>query len=430
MNIWKIATINVKGLNKNEKFEDVMNWIIINNFDATILTETKLKPILAIFNSLKYKKNYTFHWTIDPEHTKGTGVAIIAKKSTIGKHTYRHHTVKGRCITIYNKFKGRKTITITGIYGPAAHDQEAKDTKNTILNHIQSLPAGSPNTHHIFAGDFNEAPKAHMQTPMLDKLDTHDSINLTEFLDPSEYTWSNHRDTHRTLDHIIVPSEMTIRQVKIKTNTVCEHFETDHRAVIAILDLNHILLENSGAKRRQRHKSGSPIINHGKNKDAQWEKYNAKIEQTFISPFQENWNADYTRAYNNIVNQLLDCANETLFWKNTDNGDFSTFTKTETLIFKGRRAITNLLRNANTHTNSQRETEINKLERLFPDETWTPNSTTHTNEVLRHIKRTWAAKKRKLYLLKERETHRHIVEAVKTRTDNFKKDKGKMLRSF
>src|SRR5947209_2340769 len=175
MNIWKIATINVKGINNNEKFDDVMNWIIHKDFDTTILTETKLKPILAIFNSLKFKKNYTSHWTIDPEHTKGSGVAIITKKSTIGKHTYKSHMTKGRAITIYNKYKGKKTITITGIYGPTTHNQEARNTTQAILAHTQTLPDSNPNTLHIFAGDFNEDPEAHTHTPILDKLNTQEN---------------------------------------------------------------------------------------------------------------------------------------------------------------------------------------------------------------------------------------------------------------
>src|SRR4051812_28704134 len=118
MNVWKVATINVKGINNSEKFDDVMHWIIHNDFDVTILTETKLRPILAIHNFKKFKKNYISHWTIDPEHAKGSGVAIISKNETIGKHIYKHNSVKGRVLTVYCKYKGKKTIIITGIYGP------------------------------------------------------------------------------------------------------------------------------------------------------------------------------------------------------------------------------------------------------------------------------------------------------------------------
>ena len=126
MNIWKIATINTQGLNNDEKFDEVMNWIILNKFDATILTETKLRPIIASHNFKKYQKNYTSHWTISPEHPKGSGVAIITKKSTIGKHEYKTQTIKGRLITVFYKFKGKHTFTITGIYGPAAKIRRSK----------------------------------------------------------------------------------------------------------------------------------------------------------------------------------------------------------------------------------------------------------------------------------------------------------------
>src|SRR4051794_2618641 len=105
MNTWKLATVNVKGMNNTEKFDNIMDWIIQNDFDVTILMETKLRPILAIFNSSKYQKNYISHWTIDPKHTKGSGIAIITKKNSIGSHIYKHQTIKDRCITIYCKFK-------------------------------------------------------------------------------------------------------------------------------------------------------------------------------------------------------------------------------------------------------------------------------------------------------------------------------------
>src|SRR6266487_5839764 len=148
MNNWKISTINIKGINNTEKFDDIMSWIIYNDFDATILTETKLRPILATFNSSKYQKNHTSYWTIDPEHTKGSGVAIITKKATIEKHIYKHSSVKGRCISIYCKFKGKKTIIITGIYRPAAHNQETKITTQTIINYIYTILEDNVNTHH------------------------------------------------------------------------------------------------------------------------------------------------------------------------------------------------------------------------------------------------------------------------------------------
>src|SRR6266487_897103 len=240
----------------------------------------------------------------------------------------------------------------------------------------------------------------------------------------------NHRNTYRILDHIVISFELLLRDTNICTSNVHKHFKTDHQAVIVHLDLNHILIENSGAKRRKRHKDTQPILNREKNKEKQWEKFHNKVEQTFTSPFAANWNEDYSNAYNNIVNQLLHCTRETLFWKNVDNRDNSRFTKTETLIFKGRRATTNLYRQAKSSLILDSNKRIGDLERLFPDIIWKPYPLPgETQRTLEHIKTKWQERKRRLYILKERETHKHIIEAVKTRNDNFKENKGKMLRS-
>src|SRR5206468_4026132 len=92
MSSWKIATINVQGINNQEKFNDVIHWIDSNNIDITILTETKLSPTTAFFYFTNQKK-YTTHWTQDPDRPKGSGVGIILNRDKIGKHEYRfqHH---------------------------------------------------------------------------------------------------------------------------------------------------------------------------------------------------------------------------------------------------------------------------------------------------------------------------------------------------
>ena len=53
---WKIATLNVKGINNTAKFDDIFEWIIDNNIDLMILTETKINQINASFKSKEYQK--------------------------------------------------------------------------------------------------------------------------------------------------------------------------------------------------------------------------------------------------------------------------------------------------------------------------------------------------------------------------------------
>src|SRR5947209_12233371 len=124
---WNIATINVKGINDQEKFDDVIQWIDHNNLDITILTETKLNPIKAFHNFNQKNKKYVACWTLDCNSPKGSGVGIISKKSTVSKHHFKTEDFDGRILQSSFKFKGKIDIIITAVYGPADHtDKEAK----------------------------------------------------------------------------------------------------------------------------------------------------------------------------------------------------------------------------------------------------------------------------------------------------------------
>ena len=92
---WKIGTLNVKGINKDEKFDDMLDWINQEHLDITIITETKLHPSNAYHNFTSKNKKYISYWTIDPNHTKGSGVGIIINKNTLGKHIYTHSDIPG-----------------------------------------------------------------------------------------------------------------------------------------------------------------------------------------------------------------------------------------------------------------------------------------------------------------------------------------------
>jgi exonuclease III len=64
---WKIATLNVKGINDTFKFDDIMKWIIENDIDATILTKTKINQIKANFKIKKIIKASGFWMMVLPK---------------------------------------------------------------------------------------------------------------------------------------------------------------------------------------------------------------------------------------------------------------------------------------------------------------------------------------------------------------------------
>ena len=92
---WKIGTLNVKGINKDEKFDDMLDWIDQEHLDITIIMKIKLHSSNAYHNFISKNKKYIFYWTIDPAHAKRSGVEIIINKDTFGKHVYSHLDIPG-----------------------------------------------------------------------------------------------------------------------------------------------------------------------------------------------------------------------------------------------------------------------------------------------------------------------------------------------
>ena len=76
---------------------------------------------------------------MDDGAPKRTGVSLIIKKNTIGKHIYKNTTLKGRAINLRLKLKGKIDISISSIYGPANHsDKKAKNRLSTLSSKTSS----------------------------------------------------------------------------------------------------------------------------------------------------------------------------------------------------------------------------------------------------------------------------------------------------
>ena len=248
---WKITTINVKGINETSKFDDLMEWIMDNDMDITIVTETKMNPINAAFKFQKYQKKYISFWDLDDGAPKGSGIGIITKKDTIGKHIYAKHIHLGRFINIRLKLKGKKDISISGVYANA--DASDRNTKGKIVNLIKSHIYTSPGKLNIVAGDFNEDPSHHTRTDIIDLLD-NSSLHHIASSDPDTYTWSNHEGTRRVLDHMYMSEELLM--VKCYTDIVdtSQYFRTDHKAVMNTICISHITNLPGNARRKTRRK--------------------------------------------------------------------------------------------------------------------------------------------------------------------------------
>ena len=79
-NFWKIVTLNVRGINEEFKFHDIILWLDKHNVDIACLTETKISEQAANYR-MKSHPNWISSWTINEEHTKGSGVGLLFRKS-------------------------------------------------------------------------------------------------------------------------------------------------------------------------------------------------------------------------------------------------------------------------------------------------------------------------------------------------------------
>src|SRR4051794_14174736 len=116
-NQWKLGTINVRGLNNQDKQDNIIEWHTSNNITISGITETRTNEITNRFLKNHYKE-ILIYATTDPKDINGLGTAIIIDK-TLSAHIHNIQEVLGRTITLTLKFRNRITITITSIYNKA-----------------------------------------------------------------------------------------------------------------------------------------------------------------------------------------------------------------------------------------------------------------------------------------------------------------------
>ena len=66
---------------------------------------------------------------------------------------------------------------------------------------------------------------------------------------------------------------------------------------------------------------------------------------------------------------------------------------------------------------------------FFSDISWIGPFPTHSEDFINHVTTKWRDLKRSLYARKSKDDHKRIMQAITQREDNFKENKGKMLKS-
>ena len=118
---WKLGTINVRGLNNQDKQDDTIEWRTSNKMTISSIIETRTNEITNRFLKNHYREVLIYTIT-DPKDINGSGTAILINK-TLSAHIHNVQEVPGRAITLTLKFKNKVTVTITSIYNKANNDK-------------------------------------------------------------------------------------------------------------------------------------------------------------------------------------------------------------------------------------------------------------------------------------------------------------------
>src|SRR4051812_29876262 len=166
---WNIGTVNIRGINNQDKQDDIKEWHKSNNMTITSITETRTNELTNKFLKNHYKE-VLIYATTDPTDINGSGTAIMINRN-LNAHIHNIQEEPGRAITLTLKFEGKITLVITSIYNKANRD---KRISRRIIEHLRR------NNHidnHIIMGDFNESQKK--KGPILKYLEgTKNLINI------------------------------------------------------------------------------------------------------------------------------------------------------------------------------------------------------------------------------------------------------------
>ena len=154
-----ITSLNVRGLNNQQKFNDIIGELTDNNNAIIGLQETKLREprgniMFKHFANL-YKCDYKAYWSFDSTDQAG-GVGLIIAPY-ISKYVQRIHRYHSRFIAIDLFLPGRK-LTVINIYN---HQQDNyKTSGKELFAYVKRFisNARKDNFKIIILGDFNLDP--------------------------------------------------------------------------------------------------------------------------------------------------------------------------------------------------------------------------------------------------------------------------------
>jgi len=242
---YHVCTINVWGLQNDEKRTKVYLWLQENKYDIVFLQETHCTEK----DKVRFNNGWDgeiYHSVTDSSHAKGVAIAI-SKKFACNVTKYNADS-DGRRILLNVEYDGN-TTTFVNMYAP----NKAKDRKTFFSRCIKWVSKYRADTNSlILGGDMNcclndndRSTDTHLHdnsrityAKLIEQLGLIDCWKSEKNCKTSDhYTWCNHDNSVKSrLDYIFCSQEgnCKINEVKLKTVISAEKGKrvTDHKAVI------------------------------------------------------------------------------------------------------------------------------------------------------------------------------------------------------
>ncbi|KAG9288444.1 hypothetical protein G9A89_015650 [Geosiphon pyriformis] len=237
--------------------EDVIRWHKEMNNLVSIVTETKLR----MFTSGS-----------DFGHL-GVDIAVIMNIS-LAHHVCKVSEVPGWLLSVKLLFKNKLSVSILGLYAGAS----------PVIN---SLIAKTVNESFfiVLGGDFNE-DGFHKCASFRKCFDLGLANSLVESLAVKLPTWANSRSIKKTIDYMLVSSNLVNVIVHRSVLNVGEHFETDHQAVSVSLGLGGLLDMQLNSFHKQVNRNHWKF-NFKDADDVKWNKFKGAITANAIMFFDD-----------------------------------------------------------------------------------------------------------------------------------------------
>ncbi|KAG9284991.1 hypothetical protein G9A89_009801 [Geosiphon pyriformis] len=232
-------------MNNPAKQEDIIRWHKEMNNLVSIITKTKLRSKVRPWIADKFDGVQVFTSGSDSGHL-GAGVAVIMNVF-LAYHVCKVSEVPGRLLFVKLLFKGKLSVLILGLYAgasPAVWFSQASEINSLIVKAVNE------SFFIVLGGDFNEDGSRKCAS-FRKCLDLGLANSLVESPAVKLPTWANFRGIKKTIDYMLVSSNLVNAIVYCSVSNVSEHFKTDHQTVSMSLGLSGLLDVQLNSLRKQ-----------------------------------------------------------------------------------------------------------------------------------------------------------------------------------